>query len=135
MRTKKIIGRFIGKVKGLLTYPMLRNDAQVIEELRTRVAEQEKLIEWHKKDTHDAMEWKNELQNRLSQAEEKEKELRENWLEDMKWTGYVSWVKAGSNGKDTIEKASVDGSSYREIVDYIEDFGEDMIIEVHIQRR
>lgn len=36
------------------------------KELRTRVAEQEKLIEWHKTDTHDAMEWKNELQTRLS---------------------------------------------------------------------
>jgi hypothetical protein len=54
--------------------------------------------------------------------------------EIMKWTGYVSWHKASINGKDTIEKASVEGSSFREITDYIEDFGEDVIVEVHIQR-
>lgn len=37
-----LMNRFIGRVKGLLTYPMLKNDAQAIEELKKIVAETEK---------------------------------------------------------------------------------------------
>lgn len=84
-----------------------------------------------------------ELQNRLSTLEqsicEGEKmifQIIASKEEGKKnWTGYVSWVKAGSNGKDTIEKASAEGSSFKEIVEFVDGFGEDMILEIHIQRR
>jgi len=39
------------------------------DRLKERVAELEKLNEWHKKDVHDAMEWKRDLEAKLKEAE------------------------------------------------------------------
>lgn len=42
-----------------------------IAELEQKVKELEKLNEWHKKDVHDAMEWKRDLEAKLKEAEHK----------------------------------------------------------------
>lgn len=81
---------------------------KTINELRTRVAELtkkgENLCTSHGLllCAHDTLKKKNEeLQNRLSQAEEKEKELRENWLEDMQeWSVEKATLLKASEGME-----------------------------------
>ena len=54
----------------------------------------------------------------------------------MHWEGTVTWINAQpSKGQDKIEKAKVDGSTFMEIAQFIEDFGEDVIVEAHIMRK
>lgn len=78
-----------------------------IKELRTRVAD----LELCNKNANaliadqadESQRIVDKLQNRLSQAEEKEKELRENWLEDMQeWSVEKATLLKASEG---IEKA------------------------------
>jgi succinate dehydrogenase/fumarate reductase flavoprotein subunit len=73
---------------------------KTINELRTRVAELEKELELRKTEYMFNTPCK-ELQNRLSQAEEKEKELRENWLEDMQeWSVEKATLLKASEGME-----------------------------------
>ena len=62
---------------GIIRPALMKNISDALKRRDERIKELEKLIEWHKQDTSDAMKWKRELESALFETRNRLKELVE----------------------------------------------------------